>query len=236
MKASKTLSFLFLLSGIFFFSSNAKAGCTGVCIGIDSTDTETTLHLYATDTVYASNGVRIFSHYNGSCYTLMQSNNVQLVWFRNGLPYDTTDNSDARYDGIWTYTTGITVTQPGLYQVYFSNFIQPGYECRSVLVMAGSDPAVTGISSFDFAGDQFTIFPNPASGGQFSIQSEKGTHFTSIHAYNAQGKEMTVYGIRTGENTSDYILLNAEAGMYLVSFTTEAGMTVTKKIFVGNTF
>jgi len=155
----------FLITGILFLGlgiGQAKAGCTGLCIHQDSTGLGSNI----TDTVYLSSSspaVTVYGSYNGACAMLMAEDNVTLVWFKDGLPLDTTDMTNAVFDGVWTYTTPLTVTVPGTYTVFFKNFISPAYECGRIVVLPQANNGALATMNPETRHNDFTVFPNPAN-------------------------------------------------------------------------
>lgn len=216
-------------------TAKANAGCTGICISTDSTGTFTVTTL---DTIGISSGsVNIYAYYNGACSSSMQSNNVALAWYRNGIPFDTTDANDAVFDGVWTYKTTMTISQPGLYTVYFLNFIGPGYQCRSVLVNDSSAINTTGIKPETAAAETFSIYPNPVSSNgasaPFVIRTTNGMHISSINMFDLQGKAVTVYAVKTGPGESTAAAPDAGAGLYVIEIVTASGQHLRQKLVIG---
>lgn len=218
---------LFLYTG---FSTRVQAGCTGVCITLDSTGS---VIPSTVDTIGLGNGsVNLYAYYNGACSSLMQNNNVALAWYRNGVPFDTTDASVAVFDGVWTYKTTMPVSQPGLYTVYFLNFTGPSYQCRSVYVTGAANANATGIIPLPLTESDITVFPNPSSDGRFTIQTTADIRFRELRVYNLQGQNMELYAVRSGKNVTTVLLPNAPEGIYMLQLVTMDGRTLSKKILI----
>lgn len=118
----------FFATLLFFctYGSQVNAGCTGICISSDPAG------LVNADTLNLSGGsVNVYAHYNGACAMIGFDT---LVWFRDGLPFDTTTSADAVFNGVWTYTTTISINSPGVYTVFPIQFITPTTQCGSILV------------------------------------------------------------------------------------------------------
>ena len=127
---------LIILAFAAIFISNVNAGCTGVCLHKDTIATVSG----ASDTVVISpsSSTTIFASYNGACALMMASTNVTLIWFKDGLAFDTTNASTTFFDGVWEYTSPLTVNSSGVYTVYFMGFESPINQCGQVVVLTGA--------------------------------------------------------------------------------------------------
>lgn len=215
-------------------SAQAHAGCTGICI---STDSAGVFNVSTVDTIGINNGsVDIYAYYNGACSSLMQSNNVALAWYRNGIPFDTTDANDAVFDGVWTYKTTMNVSQPGLYTAYFLNFIGPNYQCRSVLVNDSNAISTTGIKPETAAAPAFQIYPNPVqlhgTSEPFVVRTSNGVTISRISMFDLQGKPVTFYGVKTGTGETTVAAPYAGAGIYIIEIETAAGACFRQKLVI----
>lgn len=183
----------------------------------------------------ANGSVNIYAYYNGACYSIMQSNNVALAWYRNGVPFDTTDANDAVFDGVWTYKTTMTVSQPGLYTAYFLNFIGPNYQCRSVLVNNDSSAiSTTGIKPETAAAAAFHIYPNPVNNttAPFVIHTTNGMNIAHIRMFDLQGKTVITSAVKTGTGESAVTTPDADAGIYIIEVETSAGQRFRQKLVI----
>lgn len=219
----KTILFASVFSLLTLQVYQAKAGCTGLCIHRDSTGLGSNI----TDTVYASPMVTIYASYNGACAMLMAADNVTLIWCRNGIPVDTTDMTNAVFDGVWTYTTPLLVSAPGTYTVYFKNFLLlPGYECGRIVVLPQNNASA--LSTIDreqeITINSFSVFPNPA-GAQFTIQSNEAVTFEILNSYGQLVTSITANNTNTEVETSFW-----EKGLYFVR---KKGTTEYRKLIIG---
>lgn len=215
-------------------SAKANAGCTGVCISTDSTGTFTVTTL---DTIGIANGsVDIYAYYNGACSSLMQSNNVALAWYRNGIPFDTTDANDAVFDGVWTYKTTLNVSQPGLYTVYFLNFVGPNFQCRSVLVNDSTAISTTGIKPETAVAETFRIYPNPVSlngaTAPFVVRTTSGITITRVNMFDLQGKTIAMNAVITRNGETTVAAPDAGAGIYVIEIETASGQRFRQKLVI----
>ncbi|TND10093.1 MAG: hypothetical protein FD123_341 [Bacteroidetes bacterium] len=166
------------------------AGCAGVCISSDPS------MIYGTnDTVYiAPNGngqATLYAHYNSCCNSLF-GGNASLIWCRNGIAYDTTSS--------WTsvnfmFTQQLTVSQPGVYSVFFSGFFfpnNPAYVCGTVTVLLRDQQAATSpatvMETKPANVSSVALFPNPAKNTvQINTVLNSSGRF-SIHIYSYTGQ------------------------------------------------
>lgn len=159
-KSAICLVFIFTL-----FFSKVNAGCGGPCIS-------TTLHstLFSSqDTVVMNTGdsTTLYSEFNSCCSSLLGSN-IKIVWWRNGIAFDTTD--------LWTieistgnYIHELNVTAAGIYQTTFIGYsLSSSYNinCGSVFVKINDDtsaliPTANNNPSPDINIYVVEVFPNP---------------------------------------------------------------------------
>jgi hypothetical protein len=226
-----TIIFICLLLAIASCRS-ANAGCTGLCLSLDSLGYNPNL----IDTAYITPGgnVKIFATYNEACHMIMEGQNpaMQLVWYKDGVPYDTTDLSNATYDNIWTYYTQYYFDEPGLYEIYFMGFYQPGYSCKQIRVLeknntVGGGP-FTSAENIKENDDQILVYPNPSYEGMIYIHSKKSG--SRIELFDINGTKILDMVIEknnlTTLNTYSY-----KKGLYLLRISVN-GDICTRKILI----
>ena len=200
------------------------AGCTGVCIYKDSS---TTNQSPLVDTLYKSPGqtAAIYAKYNGACKIVVS--NLNLIWYLNGAPYDTTAPSDAVFDGIWTYTTMLPVTTPGTYEVYFHDYAgMANYSCGKIVVIESN--TTTTVKKNNESHFNLTIFPNPTSDGRFLVNEFSGVERSTIQVFNSLGELINLVPSEYNGKT-ELSLAGHSAGLYVVKIS-NGGETMSKKI------
>ena len=232
---------MIIIAGLVIVLSNNQfviAGCQNVCLSLDSA-------VYnPNDTTYIESGgnVRIFARYNGACRLIMEGANptMQLVWYKDGVPYDTTTLTDATYDNIWTYYTSFYVTEPGVYEVYFMGFYQPNYPCGRIYVLPEEEiqstqtmqsviPEAAGIENEEVK-NGYRIYPNPTSEGYFYIDNLSDLNINNIEVYSIGGQKV----LSIVPNGSEILTINTldfRPGIYIIRIDSEKGIT-NEKILV----
>jgi hypothetical protein len=197
----------------------AAAGCGGVCIFASQNQ-----HYYAVnDTVQLSQGsAMLYANYNDCCNALF-GGNTSLVWCRNGVPFDTTSGGTLLSPGM--YTQQLNVNQPGVYTVFFINFVypnNPAYVCGTVTVMEHSGPSLTSAPAplQEQSLTRIAVYPNPAS-GEATITSESG--LMTVKVFTQNGSEI-VYA----EGNAELKMLNLDVsgfppGIYIIEAQTAKG-------------
>ena len=198
---------ILLLIGLFF-NANLYAGCTGVCLHKDTIAAVSG----ASDTVVISpsSSTTIFASYNGACALMMASTNVTLIWFKDGIAFDTTNASNTFFDGVWEYTSPLTVSSSGVYTVYFMGFESPINQCGQVVVLNGtgeSEPNRAVNSSFK----DFTIFPNP-SNDVITIKSNYSND--QFDLLNHLGEKLLQFNVSNGQ--SNFSIAHLDTGIYFL--------------------
>jgi hypothetical protein len=211
---------LFTFAFVLVSALSARAGCGGVCIFSNQNQ-----NCYAVnDTVYLSQGSTVlYANYNDCCNTLF-GGNATLVWCLNGIPFDTTSTGSQVSAGM--YSQQLTVGQPGVYTVYFINFVDPSYACGSVTVLERSNE-LNALPGSDMASVITSVFPNPAT-DQMMVTSTCPILHVKICSQN--GSEMPdVIGNREGTefniDVSGY-----PPGIYFVEVLTARGPRMHKLI------
>ena len=226
-----TIIFICLLWA-FACCRSVNAGCTGLCLSLDSIGNNFNLD----DTTYLTPGgnVKIFATYNEACHMIMEGTNptMQLVWYKDGMPYDTTDLSNATYDNIWTYYTQYYIHEPGVYEIYFMGFCLPGYSCKKIVVLEKNNPVAggpfTSIENAKENNDQILVYPNPSYDGLLYIHSKKSA--SQIELFDINGIKMLDMMVEknnlTTLNTYSY-----KKGLYLLRISCN-GNTCTRKVLI----
>lgn len=206
------------------------AGCTGLCLSLDSIGD---YNPNSIDTAYLPPGgnVKIFATYNEACHMIMEAQ-MRLVWYKDGLPFDTTDISDATFDNIWTYYTQYFIYEPGLYEIYFIGFYQPNYPCKKIRVLKENNAAAenpsAGLEETKQNEDGILIYPNPSYEGVLYINSKKSV---------AQVELFDINGIKVLDmivEQNNLVTLNTHSykkGLYLLRISGNGDIS-TKKVMI----
>lgn len=211
MQFRKVIAILII---VIAFAPDLKAGCTGLCISSDQAGTMNQ------DTLDLSAGpVNIYAHYNGACALIGFDT---LVWFRDGLPFDTTTSADAVFDGVWTYTTTIQITVSGVYTVYPIQFIVATTQCGEINVMNGS---ITGISDQvkNVHASEYSMYPNPAKGDEVFISYPNGTTITEIKMFDMTGKNCPINIYYSDDTKITIRTSDMKGGTYIITVIDSAG-------------
>jgi hypothetical protein len=193
MKTSVRVIFILTLTLVSYQQVSAK--CGGACISIDSIGNS----IHQTDTAYLKAGdlLKIYAKYDQNCMYLIapQFPQMELVFYRNGIPFDTTSIEDATYDNIWTWYTHIYIDQPGLYEVYFIGYYQPDYPCKKILVLDESEevsqgPLPAAMENHSNTGMDFMIYPNPSKDGIIHIAGKELEYATKIEVLDVAGSKV----------------------------------------------
>ena len=177
----KKTSMILITGMVIIFSNNhtAIAGCGGICI-----TTQQDWHSIGVDSVYLDeNGglVTMYAYYNSCCELTMNTSNpnMQLIWYKDGVPFDTTNIYDVMLISPGMYSTTFTVNTAGLYEVFFINFQGATAACGKVYVLnteeTHSIPTLESTTKplasleDEEARIGIRIYPNPTSEGYFNI-------------------------------------------------------------------
>lgn len=229
-----------IVTGLVLFicnHQNSFAGCGGVCITTLADNNYSDL----IDTAYLdqnSGVVNLFATYNSCCQSLFSSQNptMKLVWYKDGLPIDTTDIYDANSSVVGLYTTTFSVILPGIYEVFFIDFQGANFSCRKVQVMRtqelGMAPAIASntTNSLEIPEERnnYRIYPNPTTEGFVYIDQVANIH--SIEVYNVGGLKL----ISIKPNGSEIVTIHTaelKPGLYIVRI--DNGKSITnEKIIV----
>jgi hypothetical protein len=226
-----TLRVLVLLICVTIPSNQLLAGCAGLCLSLDSTSTPGSSTLE--DTTYIQNGssAKIYAIYNNACKMILEGANpqMQLVWYKDGITYDTTSLVNATYDNIWTYYTQFYATEPGLYEVYFMGFYQPNSPCRKIRVIENSEQIGGAISGIEENGETHVkLYPNPSFNGIIYVETTES--IMQVEILDISG--MKIQDVMGGNNYN--LVINTTTmrkGMYLVRIYQSTGV-VTRKVMV----
>jgi hypothetical protein len=206
------------LSAIFVFIFPYKtitAGCDGVCISTDTLIKSRYYNSLDQDTIYINKGfsTNLYAVVISACHSIFTRvdsngfylNYVDLVWYKNGLPFDTT----RQYTGNQNkYLHQLIVSDTGIYTV-----IPAGYDplhfswCSSVHVIFKKDKNANSsttqnsfsnvVNANNFAGDgSINIFPNPFS-DKIKITINPEYQSSKLILYNTLG--MKIFEIATNE-------------------------------------
>jgi hypothetical protein len=223
---------LILTFTIFSYGKFARAGCTGLCLSLDSLSYGGNL----VDTAYLSSGgnVKLFARYNNACRMIMEGQNptMQLVWYKDGSPYDTTDLSNATYDNIWTYYTQYYITEPGLYDIYFLGFYQPNYPCKQILVLKENNTVTNNsTSSIDESkenGNNVLVYPNPSYDGMLYIHTKNSS--SQVELFDLNGVKVLDMVLEQN-NLISLNTISYRKGLYLIRISNEESVT-TRKVMI----
>lgn len=152
-----------------------------------------------------------------------------LVWYKDGVAYDTTSLVNTTYDNVWTYYTQFDATEPGLYEVYFMGFYQPNAPCRKIRVIENSEQSGGAISGIEENNKTHVkLYPNPSSNGLIYIEIQESA--AQVEIFDISG--MKIQDVMGRNN--DLMVINTAAlrkGMYLVRIYQSTGV-VTQKVLV----
>lgn len=231
-----TITFVTVLVLFVCNNQNSFAGCGGVCLTTHADNTYSDL----IDTAYLdqnSGVVNLFATYNSCCQSIFtyQNPTMKLVWYKDGLPIDTTDIYDANSSVAGLFTTTFSVTQPGIYEVFFIDFQGANHSCRKVQVLKteelGMAPAIASNTSNSSAipeeESNYRIYPNPTTDGFIYI--DHVANIRTIEVYNVGGQQL----ISITPNGSEMITINTaelKQGLYIVRI--DNGRSVTNEKIV----
>ena len=210
---------------ILISSKGAKAGCGGVCISGSEN-----IWVYV-DTLYVTWGesVSLYAKYETCCadrflYSGMQG--TVLIWFRNGIPFDTTSQSDIKGNYQGYYVTELSVSKPGTYKVFFIGFEGESYRCGKVTVIDTSG-AILKEKSLPQIG--FSISPNPTTDGKLFLEGVSSEGSKTLQVFNLLGELIAVLPYENNGKI-ELSLAGHPAGIYIVLLRTGAGV-VSRKVF-----
>ena len=184
----------------------------------------------------------MYATYNSCCEALMISENphMELVWYKDGAPFDTTNIYQANSLLPGLFTTAFIATQPGLYEVFFINFQGPNFGCGKVQVIKNTpeepvhQTATTGIETQEIADDNATkdyrIYPNPSSEGFFYFDYSGPTQIYSLDIYGLDGRKLFSV-VPSADERITIQTFNYQPGLYIVQINSSTGIT-NEKILV----
>lgn len=156
----------------------------------------------------------------------------QLIWTRDGIPFDTTNQSQSIFDGSIYYVTTLWVTEPGNYQVWY---FTPNHQLMQFgqvsIIPCNLDimPSETGQTSIeiDMEEDQFRLFPNPSANGYAMIESN--LDMVHVECFDYGGKK--IFDLHPNGESSIYINTSGwKSGIYIVQLLTTKGILREKLI------
>jgi hypothetical protein len=231
--ATKIFSTLILL---LLLQNSAKAGCGGVCLGRDATQNP----LVPIDSCYLDQNdgfITLYATYN-SCCTALFGQNIQLVWYKDGVPFDTTEANQAVEIETGLFTTWFEAHSPGLYEVYFMNFQGANYTCGRVHIFktpgvqssSAQQHSVNTASIENNNSYEVTLYPNPSSDGNIAISYTGNIEIQKIELYDVTGIIALSY-IPTSSTPIQLPTGNYRKGMYIVRLYTSKG-TLNRKLLI----
>lgn len=157
----------------------------------------------------------------------------QLIWTRDGIPFDTTNESHSIYDGELFYVTTMWVNQPGNYQVWYytpnNQFMQFGQV--TVLQCSSDESNVNiGVTSIpiELGVESFSLYPNPATNGYVNVEFDQG--IARIECFDNSGKKLWDTNI-IGETLVQINTNGWKSGIYVIQLHTTKGL-LRKKLII----
>lgn len=232
MKTSARILFVLVIALASWQQVSAK--CGGACISIDSIGNS----FSQMDTAYLKAGdlLKIYAKYDNNCMMMLSSQypNMELVFYRDGVAFDTTSIEDAKFDNIWTWYTHINIDQPGLYEVFFIGFYQPNYPCRKILVLDKNEDISSGhvpaaVENNTGSGMNFMIYPNPSYDGFINIAGKELEYATRVEIMDVAGAKVFDAMPNSG-NTLQIPTENFHKGLYIVRIESQGKSFIQKVV------
>jgi hypothetical protein len=211
----KLMIFLVCISSFVSIAQQQKIqSCQGVFASKSNPTVSTENGYWKNDTVYLAGITSIEARFNSICP--LQINPLTVDWYRNGVLYATTNSFNNA--GPYYYDL-LYVSQPGVYQAFFSGFIYPaGTSTVTVLQNIAS-----GIEKYTLSSCK--IYPNPTEDRVY-IELPDENKITCVYVYDITGSIVQEY---FPDSSSYTIQLPKIKGFYFVKIISGES-TITKKI------